>query len=120
MQNNIALLIKITGLILLGVVGYHIAFYVTPPDVTIRIHPIQAGHYQFTIKPNFVVNHLQSVKIEDASGVYLHVGHPQQGKQTYPVFIPAAAGHPVTITCDLQYDRFVAAGTTVKKTIKLP
>jgi hypothetical protein len=102
------------GAALLGFVGYLIAFNTMDPSFSVEATRDPNGAYRFNLSPNFIVNSVYHVKIIGPAGIAAERKEPVAGDQILTVSSGLAPNDPVTIECELQYDRGLAPCITTK------
>lgn len=120
MKRLLQIIAAIIGIPLLGLTIYIVAYFTVAPGFSATVTQEANGDYRVDIKPNFVVYSITHIQIDDADGPLAELKDPDRGPQSITIPGPLPANHPITITCDMVYDRPMPSGATQSETIRLP
>ena len=93
---------------------------ITPPDFALYQSESADGSALVAIVPNFVVNSIHAITVDDADRTIVSQRDPSVGLQVLTLPSELRSGDLLTVKCDLQYDHWMAPCiTTLEKRIVL-
>ncbi len=108
------------GFLFITLAGYLLVFNLTPPTFHLSQRERRSTSVLITIKPNFVVNSLRKISVVHSDEVILSQNEVHVGSLVITVPGGFDAGDTLMVSCDLQFDQWVAPCiTTIKKQIVL-
>ena len=112
------ILLIIVGCLLLGLVGYLTAFYTVSPNFDAKA-VAKPGGWMLQLDPNFVVNDIRSIRIQQGGADLLTRTGVLKGRQAIALPPTVLPGSTVTVECELQYDRIAPSTIRIQHQIVL-